>query len=125
MQDTKKPSEFTVDELKKLQKINPDFFLREVLAETLRKVMAREVEDKSGEKYESGKEYPRWGSNPGSFTTQGVKSPIEVPRLRHKVSRECIEPEAYRRIRKDVTIPVKMVKAIVNGISQIKYGLVG
>jgi len=52
MQDTKKPSEFTVDELKNLQEINPDFFLGEVLAETLRKVMAIEVEEKSGEEYE-------------------------------------------------------------------------
>lgn len=125
MQDNKKPSEFTVEELVELQKTNPDFFLGEVLAETLRKVMAQEVEEKSGKKYERGKEYHRWGSNQGSFTTQGVKSPIEVPRLRHKVRKECIEPEAYKRIRKDITIPAKMVNAIINGISQRKYGLVG
>lgn len=86
--------------------------------------MAGEVEEKAGKKYEREKEYSRWGSNPGSIKADGTKMPLDVPRIRHKESGVCTEPEIYKKINRDITIPKKMVQAIINGISQRKYKLV-
>jgi len=43
-----------------------------------------ELKEKAGKKYERGKRYNRWGSNPGSIRIGEEKVPVEVPRLYNK-----------------------------------------
>lgn len=84
-------------------------------------LMEEELRLKAGEKYERGKRYNRWGSNPGSIRIGEEKVPIEVPRYYDKEEKRTEEPEYYRGLH-DIPMPSEeVVKKVIKGLSQHDY----
>lgn len=121
MQDTKKLSEMKMGEYIAYLKENPNFFMGEVFLDAVRQNMEREVEEKAGKRYQRGRQYSRWGYNPGSIVANGERCRLDVPRILEKSSKQITEPEIYKAINKTISIPERMVGAIINGLSQKNY----
>lgn len=84
-------------------------------------LMEEELRMKAGEKYERGKRYNRWGSNPGSIRIGEEKVPIEVPRFYDKEEKRTEEPKYYRELH-DIPMPSEeLVKKVIKGLSQHDY----
>ena len=84
-------------------------------------LMEEELRMKSGEKYERGRRYHRWGKNPGSIRIGEEKVPVEVPRFYDKEEERTEESEYYRRLH-DIPMPSEEVlKKIIKGLSQHDY----
>ena len=84
-------------------------------------LMEEELKQKAGEKYQRGKRYSRWGSNPGSIRIGGEKVPVEVPRLYNKEERKTEEVENYVKLH-NIPIPQEeLMRKIVLGLSQKDY----
>ena len=84
-------------------------------------LMEEESRMKSGEKYERGRRYHRWGKNPGSIRIGEEKVPVEVPRFYDKEEERTEESEYYRRLH-DIPMPSEEVlKKIIKGLSQHDY----
>lgn len=54
-------------------------------------LMKEEIKEKTGEKYERGRRYSRWGSNLGSIRIGEEKIRVEVPRVYDKEERRTEE----------------------------------
>lgn len=81
-------------------------------------LVSEELKIKAGSKYERGKRYSRWGSNPGSIRIGEEKVPVEVPRLYDKVNEKTESPEYYQKLH---TIPLpqyEVIKKVIKGLSQ-------
>src|SRR5665811_2127128 len=84
-------------------------------------LMEEESRMKSGEKYERGRRYHRWGKNPGSIRIGEEKVPVEVPRFYDKEEERTEESEYHRRLH-DIPMPSEEVlKKIIKGLSQHDY----
>lgn len=84
-------------------------------------MMEEELRMKAGEKYERGKRYNRWGSNPGSIRIGEEKVPIEVPRIYDKETGNTEEPRYYQQMH-DFPMPSEeVVKKVIKGLSQHDY----
>ncbi|MEW6655067.1 MAG: transposase, partial [Bacteroidota bacterium] len=72
-------------------------------------------------KYERGKRYNRWGSNPGSIRIGEEKVPIEVPRFYDKENQRTEESETYKNLH-EIAMPSELImKKIIKGLSQRDY----
>jgi putative transposase len=80
-----------------------------------------EIEAKAGRKYERGKGYSRWGSNPGSIRVGEEKVPVEVPRLYNKEEDRTEEIEYYRKLHEIPLPSVEVIKKVIKGLSQKDY----
>lgn len=84
-------------------------------------LMEEELRLKTGEKYERGKRYHRWGKNPGSIRIGEEKVPVEVPRFYDK-EESCTEESDYYRKLHDIPMPSEEVlKKVIKGLSQHDY----
>lgn len=84
-------------------------------------LVSEELKTKAGEKYERGKRYSRWGSNPGSIRIGEERVPVEVPRLYDKVNDKTEAPEYYQRLH-NIPIPQEeVIKKVIKGLSQKDY----
>jgi putative transposase len=84
-------------------------------------MMEEEVKAKAGAKHTRGKQYNRWGSNPGSIRIGAEKVPVEVSRLYNKLSQGTEEVDCYRRLH---TLPMpeeEVIKKVIKGLSQKDY----
>jgi len=76
---------------------------------------------KTGEKYERGRRYHRWGKNPGSIRIGEEKVRVEVPRFYDKEESRTEESEYYRKLH-DIPMPSEEVlKKVIKGLSQHDY----
>lgn len=84
-------------------------------------LMEKESVAKAGERYERGKRYNRWGSNPGSIRIGEERVPIDVPRYYDKENQRTEESETYRNLH-EIPMPSEMImKKIIKGLSQRDY----
>lgn len=84
-------------------------------------MMEKESVDKAGEKYERGKRYNRWGSNPGSIRIGEEKVPVDVPRYYDKEEMRTEESETYKNLH-EIPMPSEVImKKIIKGVSQRDY----
>lgn len=84
-------------------------------------LMEEELKMKTGEKYERGKRYNRWGNNPGSIRIGEEKVPVEVPRFYDKEKERTEEAEYYQRLH-DIPMPAEeVIKKVIKGLSQHDY----
>jgi putative transposase len=85
-------------------------------------LMEEELRLKTGEKYERGKRYHRWGKNPGSIRIGEEKVPVEVPRFYDKEESRTEESDYYQKLH-DIPMPSEEVlKKVIKGLSQHDYG---
>jgi len=80
-----------------------------------------ELKEKAGKKYERGKRYNRWGSNPGSIRIGEEKVPVEVPRLYNKEEERTEEAENYSRLHNIEKPSEELMRKITLGLSQKDY----
>lgn len=81
----------------------------------------KETFEKAGEKYERGKRYNRWGSNPGSIRIGEEKVPVDVPRFYDKEEEITEESETYKNLH-EIPMPSEVImKKIIKGLSQRDY----
>jgi transposase-like protein len=84
-------------------------------------LMEEERRLKTGEKYERGRRYHRWGKNPGSIRIGEEKVPVEVPRFYDKEESRTEESDYYRKLH-DIPMPSEEVlKKVIKGLSQHDY----
>lgn len=81
----------------------------------------QEVEKKAGEKYERGKSYSRWSSNPGSIRIGEEKVPVEVARLYNKRTGRTEEVESYKNLHNIEKPSEEILQKIILGLSQKDY----
>jgi putative transposase len=84
-------------------------------------LMEEEARNKAGEKYERGKRYRRWGSNPGSIRIGEEKVPVEVPRFYDKAAERTEEAEYYQRLHNIPMPSEEVIKKVIKGLSQHDY----
>ncbi|MFZ5437435.1 MAG: IS256 family transposase [Patescibacteria group bacterium] len=84
-------------------------------------MMEKESVDKAGEKYERGKRYNRWGSNPGSIRIGEEKVPVDVPRYYDKEEMRTEESETYKNLHEIPRPSEVIMKKIIKGVSQRDY----
>lgn len=84
-------------------------------------LVEEEARLKTGEKYERGKRYNRWGSNPGSIIRIGEeKVPVEAPRYYDKENERTEESEYYRQLHEVPMSSEEVTKSVIEsfGLSQ-------
>lgn len=84
-------------------------------------LVSEELKAKAGEKYERGKSYSRWGSNPGSIRIGEEKVPVDVPRLYDKDHEKTEAVEYYQRLHKIPMPQEEVIKKVIKGLSQKDY----
>ena len=84
-------------------------------------LMEEETKLKTGEKYERGKAYNRWGSNPGSIRIGEEKVPVDVPRFYDKGKARTEESEYYRQLHELRMPSEEVIKKVIKGLSQSDY----
>lgn len=84
-------------------------------------LMEEESKLKTGEKYERGKRYNRWGNNPGSIRIGAEKVPVEVPRFYDKDEDRTEEAEYYRQLHNLPMPTEEVIKKVIKGLSQRDY----
>jgi transposase-like protein len=84
-------------------------------------LVTEELKAKAGEKYERGKRYSRWGSNPGSIRIGEEKVPVEVPRIYDKESQKTEAAEYYQRLHSIPMPQEEVIKKVIKGLSQKDY----
>jgi len=84
-------------------------------------LMEEEKKLKTGEKYERGKRYSRWGSNPGSIRIGEEKVPVEVPRFYDKEEERTEESDYYRQMHELSMPSEEVIKKVIKGLSQKDY----
>jgi len=84
-------------------------------------LMESEQNTKAGEKYERGKRYSRWGSNPGSIRIGEEKVRVEVPRFYDKEKAKTEESEYYRQLHELPMPSDDVLKKVIKGLSQKDY----
>jgi len=85
-------------------------------------LVSQELKAKAGEKYERGKRYSRWGSNPGSIRIGEEKVPVEVPRLYDKINERTEAAEYYQKLHNIAMPKEEVIKKVIKGLSQKDYG---
>lgn len=85
-------------------------------------LVSQELKAKAGEKYERGKSYSRWGSNPGSIRIGEEKVPVEVPRLYDKINERTEAAEYYQKLHNIAMPKEEVIKKVIKGLSQKDYG---
>ena len=75
-------------------------------------LMESEQTTKAGEKYERGKRYNRWGSNPGSIRIGEEKVPVDVPRFYDKENERTEESEYYRQLH-ELPMPKALLEFLI------------
>jgi transposase-like protein len=84
-------------------------------------LIEEEEKEKTGEKYERGKRYNRWGSNPGSIRMGEEKIPVDAKRYYDKETKRTEESEYYRRLH-NLPMPCEeVIKKVIKGLSQHDY----
>jgi len=84
-------------------------------------LVTEELKEKAGEKYERGKRYSRWGSNPGSIRIGEEKVPVEVPRIYDKDNEKTEAAEYYQRLHNIPMPEQEVIKKVIKGLSQKDY----
>lgn len=84
-------------------------------------LMEEELRLKTGKKYERGKRYNRWGSNPGSIRIGEEKVPVEVPRFYDKEESRTEESEYYQQLHNLAIPSEEVLKKVIKGLSQHDY----
>jgi len=84
-------------------------------------LMEEELRLKTGEKYEGGRHYYRWGKNPGSIRIGEEKVPVEAARFYDKEESRTEESDYYRKLH-EIPMPSEEVrKKVIKGLSQHDY----
>ncbi len=81
-------------------------------------LMEEELRIKTGEKYERGKRYHRWGKNPGSIRIGEEKVPVEVPRFYDKEEERTGEADYYQKLHEIPMPSEEVLKKVIKGLSQ-------
>ena len=84
-------------------------------------LMEEELRIKTGEKYERGKRYHRWGKNPGSIRIGEEKVPVEVPRFYDKEEERTGEADYYQKLHEIPMPSEEVLKKVIKGLSQHDY----
>lgn len=89
-------------------------------------LMKEEIKEKTGEKYEQGRRYSRWGSNPGSIRIGEEKIRVEIPRFYDKEEKRTEETSYYKLLHKipksnEMKPSEIILKKIIKGLSQRDY----
>jgi len=84
-------------------------------------LMEEELRSKTGEKYERGKRYHRWGKNPGSIRIGEERVPVEVPRFYDKEESRTEESDYYRKLHEIPMPSEEVLKKVIKGLSQHDY----
>ena len=84
-------------------------------------LMEEELRLKTGEKYERGRRYHRWGKNPGSIRIGEEKVPVEVPRFYDKEESRTEESDYYRKLHEIPMPSEEVLKKVIKGLSQHDY----
>jgi len=84
-------------------------------------LLEEELRLKTGEKYERGKRYHRWGKNPGSIRIGEEKVPVEVPRFYDKEEARTAESDYYRKLHEIPMPSEEVLKKVIKGLSQHDY----
>jgi transposase-like protein len=84
-------------------------------------LVTEELKAKAGEKYERGKRYSRWGSNPGSIRIGEERVPVDVPRIYDKDNEKTEAAEYYQRLHNIPMPQEEVIKKVIKGLSQKDY----
>jgi len=84
-------------------------------------LMEEELRLKTGEKYERGRRYYRWGKNPGSIRIGEEKVPVEVPRFYDKEEMRTEESDYYQKLHEIPMPGEEVLKKVIKGLSQHDY----
>lgn len=83
--------------------------------------LQEEVRNLAGRKHQHGKENVRWGRQGGSVYLMDQKIPIEVPRVRNKLSNSEVPLEYYQKFQEPYNSGEQVFKKLLNGISTHRY----
>lgn len=84
-------------------------------------ILQKEVEMLSGIKHKHGKTKTRWGSQDGSVYLRDQKIPIDVPRVRNKMSNIEVPLASYQKLQQPYREDEQTFKKLLNGISTHRY----
>jgi putative transposase len=90
-------------------------------------LMQAEVRQRSGGKYERNgeREYVRWGTEKGKALVNGVKRPVERPRLRLEQNKNGangeVQLETYKAMNRQELLDGPLMAAILAGVSARRY----
>ena len=89
------------------------------------KELQREVEELAGARYtreRGGKEWVRYGSNPGSVRLAGQRIAVKVPRVRSLASHEEVSLESYRAFKQEPgEVDERLLRKVLYGLSCRNY----
>lgn len=84
--------------------------------------MVKEEEmEKAGQKYDRGKAYSRWGSNPGSIRIGEEKVPVRAPRFYDKEEMRTEGSEVYSKLHELPMPSEEVILKVIKGLSQRDY----
>ena len=83
--------------------------------------LQEEVRNLAGRKHQHGKENVRWGRQGGSVYLMDQKIPIEVPRVRNKLSNSEVPLEYYQKFQEPYNSGEQVFKKLLNGLSTHRY----
>jgi putative transposase len=84
-------------------------------------LVEKEKQEKTGEKYERGKRFSRWGNNPGSIRIGEEKVRVEAPRFYNKEKEQTETSEYYRKLHNIPMPSEEVIKKVIKGLSQQAY----
>ncbi len=91
----------------------------------VQKELQREVEELAGERYareSGGKQWVRYGSNPGSVRLAGQRVAVKVPRVRSLGSQKEVGLESYQALKKQSgEVDERLLRRVLYGISCRNY----
>ena len=84
---------------------------------------AEQTQELAGQKNQHHPEYQRWGVNPGSVRLNGMRLPLDVPRIRHKASQRVENIPLYQQIRQQQQgeIDQQVMHNLLKGLSTRDY----
>ena len=84
--------------------------------------LERELKSLVGERHSrANTELVRWGKNPGSVFLGDQKVPVEVPRLRNKITESERPLKIYQALQNPQVIEGHVLSQVINGLSQRRY----
>ena len=89
----------------------------------MRAVMELEILEVAGPKgkHLPGRQYHRWGSNPGSVVINGTKVRCQVPRVVNEATRKTLGLKSYGRFRQTGELLKRAYRDLIRGISTRRF----
>ncbi|MFN0157613.1 MAG: hypothetical protein ACKVRP_06015 [Bacteroidota bacterium] len=97
--------------------------LHGIALEVMQAVMEFEISGIAGlkGKHQKGRQYSRWGHNPGSVIVDGTKIRCQVPRIVEEESRKAHPLKSYRVFRQSGEIIERAYRDLIRGISTRRF----